>query len=275
MQNTRFIENEDFKIAVYETGLERDLYILFLHGNSENALIFKNQFNSSLKDNFHLLAIDLPGHGKSSQAKEPKAVYNLPYLRDYAGKLIEQINKPVVLAGSSFGGHLALEMAHLYPKNIKGVFIDGTPPLSSSADFANAFLPNPATACLFKEKISDEELNMLCNTCIADPDYLSFYKEMVRETDGQFRSFIFQSLLNNEMMDEKSIAGNSVIPIAILHGEKDMVINPEYYKSVPFKNLWQKKIHLIPHASHLPCLENATLYNNLLTQFVNNVWQDK
>jgi pimeloyl-ACP methyl ester carboxylesterase len=275
MQITRSFKNNDCKIAVYETDANREFYLLLLHGNSESADIFKEQFNSSLIETFQLVAIDLPGHGKSSHAEEPSKVYNMPYIVSLIGEIIKNFNKPVIIAGSSFGGHIALELLYKNSHIIKGVFIDGTPPLSSSADFGNAFLPNPASACLFKEENSEEELKQLSAACINDPEHFAFFERMIKSADPRFRSQIFKSLLNNEILDEKIIAETNQTPIAVLIGEADKIINLEYIKNLAFANLWRTQINLIPNAAHLPCLENPLMYNDLLTQFVNDVWQEK
>ncbi len=268
--NFRLINIDECDIAFYETG-SGDASILFLHGNSESSAIFSNQFDSDLREKFQLMALDLPGHGNSLRAKNAKYVYNLPYLRNFVGKIIETIEGPLVMAGSSFGGHIALELAHLYPNLIRGLFLDGTPPLSSAADFGDAFLPSPALGCLFKEDISEAELHELSAACIINPDKFDFFKQIVLQADGRFRSYIFESLVNNEMMDEKMLTSNATVPIAVLHGASDNVVNLDYYKTVFYSTLWRNKIHLVPNAAHLPCLENVELYNNLLNDFVKEV----
>lgn len=108
------LEVDGCNIAFYKTGLG-EASILFLHGNSESSSIFKNQFNSALKDKFRIMALDFPGHGNSEKANNPKHVYNLPYLRNLVGKIVAGMEGPLVLAGSSFGGHIALELAHFFP----------------------------------------------------------------------------------------------------------------------------------------------------------------
>lgn len=275
MQFTRFFADNDCKIAVYESGPSTDLSILFLHGNSAGAAMFKEQFNFSLNDKFHLVAIDLPGHGKSCGAEEPENSYNLPSIVKAVGRIIADINKPLIIAGSSFGGHIALELLDIESILIKGIFIDGTPPLTSAADLSNAFLPNPASASLFKEQNSDEELKQLTAACINNPKHYAFFEDMVKTTDPRFRSFIFKSVANNEMKDEKLIAETSSVPIAVLHGEADKIINRDYYEKIAYNSLWRSRIHLIPDAGHLPCLENPLLYNDLLTQYANEVCQKK
>lgn len=266
----RILEVDGCHLAFYETG-SGDTTILFLHGNSESAAIFTNQFHSGLGDSFKLVALDLPGHGNSARAKNDEHVYNLPYLRNLVGKIIETIESPLVLAGSSFGGHIALELAHLYPDSIRGLFLDGTPPLSSAADFGEAFIPSQALGSWFKECISDEELHELTAECINDTARYDFFKQIILQSDGRFRTCIFESLIKNEMLDEKMLARTATIPIAVLHGAFDKVVNLDYYKTVSYSTLWRNQIQLVPGAAHLPSLENGELYNNLLTEFVNEV----
>jgi pimeloyl-ACP methyl ester carboxylesterase len=271
---TRFVEHNNRRLAVYENELITDTYILFIHGNSESAQIFKEQFSSDLSHTFQLVAFDLPGHGNSLPATNPSETYRLPCLVELTGTIIEDMNKPVVIVGSSLGGHIALEASVKYPRLVKALFLDSTPPVSSAADFAGTSLPNPAASYLFKELISDDELRQLSISCLADARHFAFFEEVVKKSDPRFRSVLLQSVLNNEMQDEIAIAENGTIPVAIIHGEADKIINKHYYEGIAFANLWRGEIHLVPNAGHLPCLENPGVYNRLLKELLKEIWQN-
>lgn len=271
MIRTGFIQYHSSKIAVYEKGSKANRSILFLHGNSEGAGIFKDQFDSSLSETFHLLALDFPGHGESSHAMEPENIYRISHLVQIVSKIIGDLNKPVVIAGSSLGGHIALDVSIEHPNLVKGIFVDGSPPIRSIADYTKASLTNPDTAALFQETISEEELKQLSATCLRNAKHLHFFENLVRKTDVKFRTFLMQSLLNNEIQDEIAIAESNQIPIGILHGEAEKIINKDYYESIKFGNLWRSQVQLILHAAHLPCLENPLLYNELLAKFMTEI----
>jgi pimeloyl-ACP methyl ester carboxylesterase len=50
--------------------------IVLLHGNSASSRAFSKQLDGPLGARFHLVALDLPGHGESEDAKDP-ALYEI------------------------------------------------------------------------------------------------------------------------------------------------------------------------------------------------------
>jgi pimeloyl-ACP methyl ester carboxylesterase len=57
--------------------------IVFIHGNSSSSNYWKSALDSSLKENYTCVAIDLPGHGASFRSKEPLNDYTMQGLANY------------------------------------------------------------------------------------------------------------------------------------------------------------------------------------------------
>jgi pimeloyl-ACP methyl ester carboxylesterase len=72
-------------IAVAETT-GKGLPVVFIHGNSGSKEAFRKQFESDMGNVYRMVAIDLPGHGASSDAFEPERTYSLP---GYADAVVE------------------------------------------------------------------------------------------------------------------------------------------------------------------------------------------
>ena len=53
------------------------LPVLLLHGSASSRSVFDRQFGSQLAERHRLIAIDLPGHGQSSDAPDPAAGYTI------------------------------------------------------------------------------------------------------------------------------------------------------------------------------------------------------
>jgi len=84
-------------------------YIVFLHGNSLSSETFKLQFEDDALNNYKLLAVDFPGHGKSGWSDNKERDYNLFGFRDAIVDIIKHLNiKDFIFAGHSFGGHVAI-----------------------------------------------------------------------------------------------------------------------------------------------------------------------
>src|ERR1700733_8131439 len=107
---TRIVRTSRADISICESPNGK-LPVLFIHGNSCSKEVFRYQFESPLADEFHLIAIDLPGHGSSSDAFRPDETYSFPGYADAAVEVLELMGiEKFVVVGWSLGGHIALEM---------------------------------------------------------------------------------------------------------------------------------------------------------------------
>ena len=64
----------DQEIAYYESKGKGKTVVL-VHGNSSSSWSYFNQLCGSLGRKYHLVAVDLPGHGRSSNGIDPTAAY--------------------------------------------------------------------------------------------------------------------------------------------------------------------------------------------------------
>jgi pimeloyl-ACP methyl ester carboxylesterase len=63
-----FVPSSDgVPLCVYETGRREAPALLFVHGMSQSCAVFKRQFESDLARDYHLVALDLRGHGCSGK----------------------------------------------------------------------------------------------------------------------------------------------------------------------------------------------------------------
>jgi non-heme chloroperoxidase len=92
-------------LHVREWGKTDGPPILLIHGLSQNHLCWAKQYQSSLADEFRLVAFDLRGHGMSQAPLEPEHYVDGQLWADDVAAIIEQLrlDRPV-LAGWSYGG---------------------------------------------------------------------------------------------------------------------------------------------------------------------------
>ena len=76
--------------------------ILMLHGGGQNRFSWKNTGQILADQGFHVVALDSRGHGDSDRA--PRADYSLEALCGDVMRVLEAIDRPVVLIGASLGG---------------------------------------------------------------------------------------------------------------------------------------------------------------------------
>jgi pimeloyl-ACP methyl ester carboxylesterase len=82
-----------------------------------------------------VIAFDLPGHGKSSDALDPERSYNLTAYAEVASEVFRQLKvNSAIVFGASLGGHVGYELVALAASikeiNIKSLLIADAPPFS-------------------------------------------------------------------------------------------------------------------------------------------------
>ena len=116
-------------IAVHESAGQGPAVVL-VHGNSSSSRAFSRQLDGPLGRQFRLVAVDLPGHGGSEDARDPSA-YSLPGHARAVRTAVDALSlHEARFVGWSLGGHVTLEMAPDLPR-ARGFVIFGTPPVPS------------------------------------------------------------------------------------------------------------------------------------------------
>ncbi len=105
--------------------------LVLLHGWALNSRVF-DTLAATLERDFSLLALDLPGHGRSA---EPDSLrqrgWTLPAL---AALALPQVPHGALLLGWSLGGQVALQLAHDAPGHVAGLVLVSTTPRFTQGD---------------------------------------------------------------------------------------------------------------------------------------------
>jgi pimeloyl-ACP methyl ester carboxylesterase len=108
------------KLQFWDWGQEGKPALLLVHGGLDHARNW-DWVARSLREHFHVYAMDLRGHGNSAWA--PGASYSIPeHVLDIA-TLVDLLSRdvPLHLIGHSLGGVLTLVYAGLYPDRVRKV----------------------------------------------------------------------------------------------------------------------------------------------------------
>jgi len=138
MRDERKREILNGHIATIEYGCSEtaELSVVFLHGWLDNAASFESVMAAlhALNPDWHLCAIDLPGHGLSSH-KEASNFYPFhDYIDDVYQFLANLSPNRLVLVGHSLGALIASCYSAAFPEQVSGlVQIEGYGPLAEKA----------------------------------------------------------------------------------------------------------------------------------------------
>ncbi|MDC0611549.1 alpha/beta hydrolase [Vibrio sp.] len=113
--------------------------IIFIHGWLDNAASFSRLMEKILltRDDLHLCAFDLPGHGYSMHKGEYYFYPFHDYLDDLNQVLAEFKQNPCILVGHSLGGLIASCYSAAFPEKVQGLIqIEGKGPLSEPPEMS-------------------------------------------------------------------------------------------------------------------------------------------
>jgi len=262
------IDTPNGAIAVRKSAGEGPAVVL-VHGNSSSSRAFARQLEGPLGRRFRLIAVDLPGHGESDDAKDPGA-YSLPGYARAVRAIVDALGLGRAhFAGWSLGGHVVLEMAPDLPHG-RGLMIFGTPPLAIPAAAGRGFRLHPAMRFTFQESLDSAEASAYVAAFFKPgfADVPAFFHTDVLRTDRRARSGLGASVWSGLYRDEVAIVRDLKIPLAVAHGPEDGLVNAEYFAAVPMPTLWRGAVQTIPDAGHAPHWETPEAFDALIGSFV-------
>jgi len=97
--------------------------IVFIHGAAQNRTIWVLPMRYFARQQYNVLAVDLPGHGKSAGP----ALTTIEQMADWTDALLDaQSIKSASIVGHSMGSLVALAMAAMHPDRVRSISLVGT-----------------------------------------------------------------------------------------------------------------------------------------------------
>jgi pimeloyl-ACP methyl ester carboxylesterase len=253
-------------IAIRQTEGE-GVPILLIHGNSSCKEAFREQFDGPLGRSRRLIAMDLPGHGASSDAFDPHRSYSMPAYAECAVELLQALGiDRAAVFGWSLGGHVALEMLPRFP-GMLGLMIAGTPPVRPTVESIQAgFRPNPLVGIFGKRDFTPDEVEAFGAACYG-PALDDGFREALRRTDGRARELMFSAIFTGGASDQRLLAEECGVPLAIVNGAEDPLVDVDYIGRLSYRSLWEQHCHLLRDQGHAFFLTAPERFNPILARF--------
>ncbi|KAB0800055.1 hypothetical protein PPYR_07935 [Photinus pyralis] len=104
-------------IAAKSWGNDKNQLVFMIHANSDNAGSF-DRLILHLPDTFYYIAIDLPGHGKSSHFPSNIPLHEINYVLA-VNMVVNYMNREkVILIGHCWGGQMAMLFSQFFPERV-------------------------------------------------------------------------------------------------------------------------------------------------------------
>jgi len=249
----------------------RGMPIVLIHGSGASRAVFGKQFSSPLSRSHRMVALDLPGHGESANARHPAEDYSIPALARTVGEVLaaRDIERAVVF-GWSLGGHVGIELMATNP-TVAGLMVSGAPPIPPGPlGMLRGFKTNIDLLLATKEQFSERDALRFYELCYhgqGDRDFL----EAIRRADGRVRTAVSRSLMRGEGVDQKRAVEHAPVPVAMLNGQDETVTRLSYIAALDYNTLWRKASHIIANAGHAPFWDQPDIFNRLLAEFTADV----
>jgi pimeloyl-ACP methyl ester carboxylesterase len=242
--------------------------LVLLHGAGANRGVFEPQFASHLAERHRLIAMDLPGHGQSTDARDPATGYALPGLAHCVSRTLDALGvERCVVFGWSLGGHIAIELMHEHPQLVAGLMLSGAPPVARGPiGMLRGFHASWDMLLASKEKFSPRDVERYARLCYGDgatPELL----DAIRRTDGRARVFFSRSIMRGDGAEQKRTVEAAEVPVAMIDGEHDPLVRLNYIASLDYAHLWDGRAHVIEGAGHAAFRDAPERFNTLLARF--------
>jgi len=269
--------NGGIKLAYVDEGKGKET-ILMIHGLGSYLPAWKKNI-SELSKYYRVIAIDLPGYGKSS--KDPHS----GLMSFYAGVIADLIEKlqigPVNLAGHSMGGQISMVLALERPELVKRlILVDPAGFEAFHAGQRNWFKEVMTPNLVRLTTVDAIETNLASNFYRMPADARFMIEDRIAMRDASdFEAYCLAvarsvyGMVDEPVLDK--IAGIKV-PTLIFFGENDMLIpnrylNPGFTSKIAEKGaslIKGSKLIMVPKCGHFMMFEKPEVFNTETHKFI-------
>jgi pimeloyl-ACP methyl ester carboxylesterase len=274
--NGRYVEGAGgTRLFVEENGDPSRPTILWIHGYCQSGLSWDKQFeNEELASRFHMVRLDLRGHGLSDKPTDPAAFQDGKIWADDIQAVISalRLNKPV-LAGWSYGGFIICDYIRHYGQDNLGGLIFVAAATEIGRDEANALL-----GAEFLQLVPGFFSTDYATGSAALQQFMGMatYEELDPHTFYSLVGFNSVTLPASRQgmfmraLDNGAILQTITVPSLIVQGRDDRIV-----LSASSDNIARHIPHVsrvdYDHCGHVPFVEAAEQFNRDVTAFLQRV----
>lgn len=244
-------------------------FVLLLHGFGEDSTVFES-INDELKQHATLLIPDLPGSGKSELLKT--SLFTIDSLAHAMKAMLdrEQVSSCIIL-GHSMGGYIALAMAELFPRLLKGM---GLIHSTAYADSYERTQKREQAIAFIQSKGVDAFLRLSLPGLFAQK-FRENHPEVIQALITSGQSFSADALIGYyhamiQRPDRTHVLKNLTYPVVLVIGNHDELI-PAQDLLFQATLLRQPIVHRITAAGHMSMLETPGELMAILRNYIREV----
>ncbi|MEE4184786.1 MAG: alpha/beta hydrolase [Gammaproteobacteria bacterium] len=268
-------------LAMVEWGNRSGPGIVLLHGFGFSSEFWLPQMASPELDSFHIVALDLRGHGASAKPwKVAELVDTRLWAEDVAAAIAAAgLQRPVVV-GWSYGGFVAMDyVRHFGTAEVAGLMLVASPAgLTERLHPQGADLPG-GPAAYQAAAAQRESLSTLDN--IKGNEYLAELMTAQELPDTVLRQwtaqlmripvYVTRGLRQGRSLENKDLLGALELPVALVVGGNDKSMPFTALEALADEALPAGEYRVFPAAGHAVSTDAAAEFNAYLRDFVRRV----
>ena len=252
------------RIAFAEQGSGTPL--VFVHGFPLCRATWSKQV-AAFKAQHRVITPDLRGLGESEATLGPVTMQR--YAEDVHALLQHLGVGPVVLAGHSMGGYVALAFAKAFPQMLKGLVLVAT---RAGADTPEAAAGRRATAAQVQAQgsavVVDAMAPKMLDPANTDREMLDAVRGFMAPSKPE--GVIGALLGMAERPDARSWLPHIHVPTLVITGAGDAVF-PASESEAMAHAIPGARLAILPHAGHLVAYEQADAFNRALEHWLHEI----
>jgi pimeloyl-ACP methyl ester carboxylesterase len=246
-------------ISAGDSGAQKQS-LVFIHGSGGDHTAWLNQY-AQLKKQYNLVAVDLPGHGRSEGHGEKHVQDYCVWIKNLLDTL--GLNKPV-LVGHSLGSAIALQFAISYSEDIAGIVcLGGGMKMPVNPFFLDFLKTNPA-------QMPAEITELICKYSLAKENRSRFSAVLQKSISGSKVDILYGDLSACNELDLTGQAENIKVPALIICGAEDKMTPPDLSRALA-ATIKGSSLEMIAGAGHMVMLERPAEFNKALEEFAASI----
>jgi pimeloyl-ACP methyl ester carboxylesterase len=250
-----FYTSKNKFISYTDLGLGKPLVLI--HAFPTDLRLWNPQ-QENLKKHFRVISLDLWGFGQSSPV-DGQAVTMTDYA-DEVSHLLDQLQiKKAIIAGESMGGYVALAFLEKYPDRVDGLVLSDT---QSISDNDETKAKREATAIDVLENGTSVFINNFLPKALspnASQQTKLFLRNILESQTATAIASASRGMARRE--DTSNVLTHSMLPILIITGDQDLLINPDQSRNMHLLAR-NSRLIILNNAGHLSSLEQPLQWND-------------
>lgn len=244
-----FVPVADLQMFYYEYGSPDAPPLVLLHGSGETGESDWKPVVEGLAKNFHVIAPDLRGHGKTL---DPRSAYSFALLANDVADFIRALRiAPAFVAGHSNGGNIAIVLTVEHPDVVKKAVIMA----------GNAYVS--ADLLRYADSRWSERVSISWGKQLAERHDALRY-------DGYWRGLLDRTgyeIARAPNYSRQDLSGAKT-PVLIIQGENDDVNAPAHHAEFMAEHFADAQLWLAPNTGHSVHEEHPAEWVERVTKFL-------